>query len=405
MTVGRVFPETTRKTERGLLAALLALGVVWNLLLLYRQWPEVFWDLGVYEAAVTAFNQGQSAYQSFEGLYFVYSPYVLFAFASLGTWLPAAFLLLYLAATLLFLRSGIGLPLFLAAIASSVLTVSSIFMTSVGSGNVTIFLHFLAITASFAVFQAPASRARAATFFVTVCLISLIKPYFLSYLVFGVLAERSRRRVAASLLCALSWAVLFGAQALSHPDLFGEFLASLRLQALGSGGGAGQDVGLAPYSVFGEFVGRYPALVLHVLFVAGLATLLFGVWRFSGMAPDPKESRTLLFLTALILVTLLNPRMKVYDYWIVGAASALVFYLLLKRAEWLEQLTWFGLLCAMTLAVFAMWLAGFPYLKYVRVYLLPLLAFTVFLRFALGPIPGRTEAASGLRAAARSGPR
>ena len=96
-------------TSKIMFKFLLATGVLFNIIFLYRFRSNIFWDLDVYQNAVNIFNDGGNPYLDLSGFKFVYSPYILILFSHLNNYLTEVFSILYFVILILFMRNKVGL--------------------------------------------------------------------------------------------------------------------------------------------------------------------------------------------------------------------------------------------------------------------------------------------------------
>jgi len=286
-----------------------------------------FWDLDVYQKAVNIFNNGHNPYIDLKELRFVYSPYVLFVFSLAGKYLSSVLTCFYLLSTAYFIVNKVGREILIYALASMVIFANKDLGISFVTGNLTLFVHFLLIAIFFSEF-----RFRTSIFVMLLCLVSIIKPYYLSY---GFLLFIDSKSVSNSLrnfifICLIVFSI-YVSQYLLFPSMFNDFLVSLQAQVLGSSSGPGRDVGFAPYYVFTTiFHNRNIALILHFLFI-GLIFFFcyFSLDRIRVVVSEVDSSKLWLYWM-LIMIVMLNPRMKEYDYWLVTASAMSIIFTLFR---------------------------------------------------------------------------
>ena len=306
---------------------LLILVIISALFSFFKFSPNYFWDLNVYQNAVNIFNSGGSPYLDLDGLKFVYSPYILILFSLLGKNLSLILILYYISSSLLILKKNIGLKLILYSIISSLLFFNDFFIKSIATGNLTIFLHFSILNSAFI-----KPKKHLEVFLLTVAACSLIKPYLFAYVFLGyALWPRKKNYFKLIVITGLSIALLFLSQFFFTPELFRGFTESLYNQAIGDVNGPGRDVGKALYWIFANSLKRQYALGLHFIIVILLGKSFFNLGQSIVKLIKNEDSKKLLFFICLISITLINPRMKVYDYWIVlGSSVGIIFTLFLQ---------------------------------------------------------------------------
>tara|TARA_B100001093_G_scaffold396459_1_gene383559 strand:+ start:681 stop:2012 length:1332 start_codon:yes stop_codon:yes gene_type:complete len=312
--------------------SLLIVGTILVLLSFFKSWPHYLWDLFVYQNAINIFNSGGSAYSDLEGLRFVYAPYILILFSLLGTNLSLFLVLFYISSSLAILRQRLSLQLILYSIISSFLFFNNFFAKSIATGNLTIFLHFSIISAANI-----RSKKFKELFLLTVAISSLIKPYLFAYVFLGFAIWPNKKNYIKGIAITAIFVVLFSvSQLFFTPDLFSGFTESLFAQAIGDVDGPGRDVGLAPYWVFGNFLDRQYALALHFILVILLGKSFINLGKLIDKFINKDDAMKLILFISLLCITFINPRMKVYDYWIVLGSSAGIICTLFRQPKFLS---------------------------------------------------------------------
>ena len=321
------------------LLLVLLIGVAWSLYSLQFLNQGIFWDLGIYEKAVGVFNSGGNPYELNGYLSFVYHPLVLRFMALFGNYLDIALMGTYLA-SLLFFVSSLGsnrswwLYSFLAFAYCGIGTIS------IGSGNVTVFFHLTLLglllrNISDDTLRASSSKLTA-VFIVTVVVFSLVKPYMLAYLLIPLVStwKTSKQKsiwslvfMAAGLLALtlLISSLYFGAE-------FQSFLSAVQGQTIGK-----RDLGYGLVMYFYEYylsAGSliYRAFVLHFAILGTIILTTLFLAKRSGLLNSARFTLLLYFL-----LTILNPRLKVYDLF-PALIALFIFASPLKQgliAKWL----------------------------------------------------------------------
>ena len=308
--------STNKSTLKPLSLILVLIGVVWTLYSLQFLNQGIFWDLGIYEKAVSVFNAGGNPYELNGYLSFVYHPLVLRFMALFGNYLVIALMGVYLA-SLIFYISSLGsnrswwLYSFLAFAYCGLGTIS------IGSGNVTVFFHLVLLGLLLRnmrdeeVFGRDSSKLTG-VFILAVVIFSLVKPYMLAYLLIPLISTWktswqkstwSFTLIAGGLLALtlLLSSLYFGAE-------FQSFLSAVQGQTIGK-----RDLGYGLVMYFYEYylsAGSliYRAFVLHFAILGALTLTILFLGKRSGQLNTPKFALLLYFL-----LTILNPRLKVYD--------------------------------------------------------------------------------------------
>ena len=304
-----------KPTQKLLSLITVVIGVIWVAYSLQFLNQGIFWDLGIYEKAVGVFNSGGNPYELNGYLSFVYHPLVLRFMALFGNYVDIALMGAYLA-SLLFFVSSLGsnrswwLYSFLAFAYCGIGTIS------IGSGNVTAFFHLTLLglllkNISDDTLRGDSSKLTAA-FIVTVVVFSLVKPYMLAYLLIPLVStwKTSKQKsiwslvfMAASLLAVtlLISSLYFGAE-------FQSFLSAVQVQTIGK-----RDLGYGLVMYFYEYylsAGSliYRAFVLHFAILGAIILTTLFLAKRSGLLNSARFTLLLYFL-----LTILNPRLKVYD--------------------------------------------------------------------------------------------
>ena len=309
-----------------IISLLLVLGFLGNLPYLLRA-DHFFWDLNVYQTAVNTFNNGNDPYLDLQGLKFVYSPYVLMFFSQFGEQLTVLFYAFYVLIFLGFAMSDRGIELLLASFIATPLFMEEFLTTALTTGNLTAFAHFLVIT--LVSFNYPTLCL------VAVCIFTIIKPYFGAYFLLILVVWRTEYWIRGKTLIAfVVTALIFISQIFVYPNLFNNFILSLSNQALGDNDL--RDVGIGIYRIAAVYQKSGFALVTHSIVWSSIVLSLLFIIRSLKNRMDSKVFEKLIFFTCLVVVTLSNPRLKVYDYWIISAASLILLYLLNENFQFLK---------------------------------------------------------------------
>jgi hypothetical protein len=294
----------------------LFIGIVWTLYSLQFLEQGIFWDLAIYEKAVTIFNSGGNPYDLNGYLSFVYHPLVLRFLALFGNHLGIALVGSYVMSVLFFLKSlgknqSWWIYSFLAFAYCGIGTVS------IGSGNVTVFFHLtlLGILLRWVSGEQEYlgnSERPIGIFILMVMIFSIVKPYMLAYLLIPVIVswktplQKSTWALTlfASLLLALI--LLFGS--LYFDTEFQSFLSAVQGQTIGK-----RDLGYGLVMYFYDYYLSagpliYRAFVLHFAILAII--ILMSIILAKRSKSLNKASFALLLY---FLLTILNPRLKVYD--------------------------------------------------------------------------------------------
>lgn len=303
------------------------IGIVWLLYSIQFLDQGIFWDLGIYEKAVAVFNQGGNPYELNGYLSFVYHPLVLCFMALFGSNLGLVLIGAYLLSLLFFLRSLGGnrswwLYTFLAFAYCGIGTIS------IGSGNVTVFFHLILLSILLRHISIGSSTVITSSFSFTgfilaVLLFSLVKPYLLAYLLIPLVmtwkSDQQKFTWTFTLLTGFFLAIILLLSSLYFGAEFQSFLAAVQGQMIGK-----HDMGYGLVMYFYEYYSSagpliYRAFVLHFAILSILILAILYLAKRSELIQKPQFALLLYFL-----LTILNPRLKVYDLF--PALIALFIY-------------------------------------------------------------------------------
>ena len=319
----------------------IGIGLIWIFFALQFIEGGIFWDLGIYAKAINIFNSGGDPYspdQLGSYLSFVYHPLVLHVMALFGSWLSLALMAFYIASIVYFLlglrkNSNLWLSAFLA------FAYCGIGFISIASGNLTVFFHLillgiLARDASQDLEQKKNSKLPTSintTFVVLLLVFSIVKPYFLIYLAIPLIMQWGKKEdFAKTLRLVLTWisifVILMISSSLFYSAKFSAFIASLQNQTLGK-----RDLGYGFVMFFYDYYLSagpliYRAFFLH--FAIAFLLLLISVYlaiKNKWLSTDNSNSAYFPFLLYFLL-TLFNPRLKVYDLFPAFFALYVYFF-------------------------------------------------------------------------------
>jgi hypothetical protein len=317
---------TKRMPSISVLLAVL-IGAIWTLYSLQFLTQGIFWDLGIYEKAVNVFNAGGNPYELNGYLSFVYHPLVLRFMALFGSHLDIALMAAYVG-SLLFFFSSLGSNRswwFYAFLAFAYCGIGTI---SIGSGNVTVFFHLILLgillrNISNGENDRVAFSNGFLVFILLVLLFSLVKPYMLAYLLIPMAltwkSDQQRSTWTLVLLAGLFLALILILSSLYFGAEFQSFLSAVQGQTIGK-----RDLGYGLVMYFYEYylsAGTliYRAFVLHFAILGAILLITLFLAKRSGALNSPRFALLLYFL-----LTILNPRLKVYDLF--PALIALFIY-------------------------------------------------------------------------------
>ncbi|MBU3630026.1 hypothetical protein [Polynucleobacter sp. AP-Melu-500A-A1] len=308
--------STNKPSPKLMSLILVIIGVIWIVYSLQFLNQGIFWDLGIYEKAVGVFSTGGNPYELNGYLSFVYHPLVLRFMALFGNYLGIALMGAYLA-SLLFFISSLGsnrswwLYSFLAFAYCGIGTIS------IGSGNVTVFFHLTLLGILLRSIRHEEalegnSSKLAGVLILTVVIFSLVKPYMLAYLLIPVVSTwktaQQKSIWSLTLLAGALLALILLLSSLYFGAEFQYFLSAVQGQTIGK-----RDLGYGLVMYFYEYYLSassliYRAFVLHFAILSAIILIVLFLAKRSGLHNSARFTLLLYFL-----LTILNPRLKVYD--------------------------------------------------------------------------------------------
>ncbi|MCE7530525.1 hypothetical protein [Polynucleobacter sp. IMCC 29146] len=327
-------------------AVLVAIGFIWLSFSSQFIENEIFWDLDLVIKATALFNKGGNSYSPDQlggSLSFVYHPLVLHGMAFFGRWLSLLIIFFYIASITYFLfslkkNSNLWFSTFLA------FAYCDIGFISVTSGNLTVFFHLILLANLFAADPQDLSQNKflnggkikpansSYTYFIIFVLtFSIVKPYLLIYLAIPILMHWGKRESVTKILSfifiggslflvvVISSSIFYGAE-------FTAFISALKNQTLGK-----RDMGFGIVMFFYDYylsAGSliYRAFVLH-FFIASLLLLVVMYLAIKNKWINTAKKNFASFPYLLyFLLTLFNPRLKVYDFFPALLALYIYFF-------------------------------------------------------------------------------
>ena len=333
-----------KKLNKLVLYVLIVIGFSWGTAVFNAFENGIFWDLGIYAKAINVLNSGGDPYSPDQlggYLSFVYHPLVLHVMALFGSWLSLALMAFYIASIVYFLfslkkNSNLWLSAFLA------FAYCGIGFISIASGNLTVFFHLillgiLARDASQDLEQKKNSKLPTSintTFVILLLAFSIVKPYFLIYLAIPLIMQWGKKEgFAKTLRLVLTWIsifiILMVSSSLYYGAEFSSFISAVQNQTLGK-----RDLGYGLVMFFYDYYLSagpliYRAFVLH--FAIAFLLLLISVYmaiKNKWLSTDNSNSAYFPFLLYFLL-TLFNPRLKVYDLFPAFFALYVYFFSLI----------------------------------------------------------------------------
>ncbi len=323
--------------------ALLLVGISLYLAITSLSGVNLFWDLSVYERAISDYRASINPYRQDEFFLFIYHPYVLEALNLIGFAFPLKPTLIatYAICSLYFVHQL--LAFIINAHEQTHSKYSVIFWVILGgciyggagtisflTGNLTPYCHMLLISLFLAAYKKGKSLSLAA-FVISICALSIIKPYLLSYLILLPYITQKKRAAIITILSVALTTLLWLSAKLFNPDLYKSFMLALKNQTLGRA-----DLGYSIFGIFHELLGSPVAILLHISIMTLLAYIAF---TLSRKADYEWFSKATIPITVAWLITI-NPRMKEYDFFI--AIIFLYAIIFISSSAWLKTFTIVG---------------------------------------------------------------
>lgn len=315
------------------------------LIYLYLAYPYgSLWDMSVYLRAISDLSKGIDPYRINAGLPFVYHPLVLDSFAFLNRIAPlkAWLLVLYAMSSGWFvmevmkwlrtnahartdrqtIREDTGWRASGCASLLSAAAFGGVGIVSIQSGNMTAFMHFALIAAFLR--RSRSSELLVRNFpFILIAVLSVIKPYFLAYLLIPAsLHESNWKKVQGSALTIATFLLLWMPSRYFSPEAYSSYIGALHYQMLDLG-----DVGYSFFMFYRRVVHNdLIALTLHG--ITACAALIMAVKVLPKKLETGENEGLVIFLLYSVL-TLASPRMKEYDFF----PAIICFFLFLKTVS------------------------------------------------------------------------
>ncbi|MEM8651655.1 MAG: hypothetical protein AAGF54_14060 [Pseudomonadota bacterium] len=334
------------------------------LLLAFSRENLNLWDFNVYVTAKNALLESGSPYFERESLRFIYP--------------PSSIPLLYLISdselykTLYFSIIGalwLSIPVFFSRTIVQWVAATSIFLFVFGNhgyitlftGNLAPLLYFVAAAVSLAFWM---DKVSISTFVLVILAISLVKPFYLEFLIF---VWFKRDFLSFFLASLISTAGFFSINAVFYPELFSQFVHALKVDRYDS-----EIFGITLFSYLTSFgLSSFIGLFLQLLCI-GVLFILF-IQRAPGMTTTQQ------FSALFILAVFINPKHISYDLMV--AVPPIVFMLLQSP----KRTALLGFLVLTVVSVFDMGIAKELYfqwwLGYLGVLLIVLLSNSLQIRY------------------------
>lgn len=295
----------------------ISIGLSWLIYSLRFLDQGILWDLGIYEKAAQIFNSGGNAYDTnlyvskFSGIghLFIYQPLILRGMAFFGSQLGTFLIVAYVGSIIFFLLGlGSKRDMWLATFLG--FTYCGLGTVAIFSGNVTAFLHLILI--GFLLRNLNSHQIRFAPFIIAVVLFSLIKPYLIVYLLIPLVTTIGINIQKKTWLFAIAAGAIFigisAGAAVYFGDEFQAFMTAVKIQTIDK-----HDLGHGVVMYFYEYYRSagsliYRAYVLHFAILGVVIFMTLWLAKRTHQLNNPQLALLLYFL-----LTIVNPRLKVYD--------------------------------------------------------------------------------------------
>lgn len=348
----------------------LAVTIALSLAFYIYIWPKdsIFSGFWVYPRAILDLQNHVNPYRTDVQWMFVYHPIVLHAFAKINSFISIIYFLIifyvlstvYIAFEIYQLTIQKRFNSLQTPIAKKDLVILILAAAAFGgsgivsflTGNLTLYLHFLLVASILTYFRTKASKY-GILFITGVMVFSVIKPYFLAYLILIHYLELSKRnKLLLFFGGAIGFLLLWIAPIIDSNMEYQEFLNALHTQILlndNAGGSFFEIVKIAGAS--NEW-----GIVIHVAISLGITICgLIYAPRFFRAVKSP-QTPLCSFLLLYFILTLINPRMKIYDLF----PGLICFFLWMSQiVKTYTKIMFAGLAGALCPIFFSLFLAFF----------------------------------------------
>jgi len=187
----------------------------------------------------------------------------------------------------------------------------SLGLFSIATGNITLYFHFL-VLAALIHFHRKSSLFGAIYLVATIVLSSIVKPYYIVYTLVPIVVSLSVSSIIILIGSVfISLGVWLYYYVFENPRIL-DFLGSLNYQVF-----VKSDLGYSFYALGLKFTHSYIiSLVLHFTTIFSLFFIFYKYGLFRWKAVEKKDIMNNVFILYALL-TLINPRMKEYDFFLV----------------------------------------------------------------------------------------
>jgi hypothetical protein len=329
-----------------------------------------FWDLNIYVRAVYDYGMGVSPYRDDVDLMFIYHPYILKIFICLDKILPLkiALLSMYSISAIFFCKQfndyvmlkkknkGEEGSLSIRWILLPAVSFGGAVLSSFKMGNLSIYLHFF-VLGMFLISYKKASAKMIFFFICSIIFVSVIKPYYLAYLILLIFLTDYKKSIISILSVSGLVFFIWISGNFFLPVLFDEFIRALMAQIVADFG----------YSIFGlvqnltnNLIGISAHLIIMLLSLVGFVIYV----KQKGYKANSDQFIPL----AIIFIVFLNPRMQVYDFPIailfgftfLFIYNQAIFLKVVSISIWLTSVPLFSQVLSNFGAVESIWFLNLP---------------------------------------------
>ena len=300
-----------------------------------RHWMKQYgllWDLSTYTRVVLDYQNGFLPYRTDLNLNFIYHPLVLQSFYYINEFFSlTAFLLLFYTISLVWFSYEINAFILSKENTNKQITRNDIIfystvtvvfggigVCSLLAGNITPFLHFYLIASFLRVLRKQDIFSIILSFFF-ILIFSVIKPYFLLYILIPFLINYDKRKLCtlSSVMVLILWITIFGCYYFINNEEFTQFWVALKHQSIHK-----NDVGYSFYGILRNDLGLIffegvsknilndlVNLMIHI----SISCILLFWFKSRIIKKDLQNLITTNFFLAYFVLTIINPRLKEYD--------------------------------------------------------------------------------------------
>lgn len=359
-----------------------------------------FWDLNIYVRAVNDYAMSINPYRNNVDIMFVYHPYILKIFFFLDKFLPLKIVLLsiYSISTIFFCKQfndyvmkkiknkGEENSLSILWILLPAVSFGGAILSSFKMGNLSMYLHFFVL----GMFLLSYKKFSAKIIFIFICsiiFVSVIKPYYLAYLILLIFLTSYKKSIILLLSATCVVFFIWISAIFFLTDLYEQFISALMSQYVADFG----------YSIFGlvqNLTNNLIGISAHLIILLSLLVGLIFYVKLKGYKVNSDQFIPL----AIIFIVFLNPRMQVYDFPIamlfgftfLFIYNQAIFLKVISISIWLTSVPLFSLALSNFGVVETIWFLNLP--KHFQILGFIFLSFYIFRTImSLEKVPSKKE--------------